>query len=157
MVRSPIKLTSLAAVVAVASIAAGCGQGYGRDDAVASFADANPSATEAQAGCVVDRLIDRYGLDQLEAELVADPIDPAFEETQFRDMFACGLEGDLEGEIARQLVDNGVEQADAPCVAGELVDDLEDSDIDVLLSGEITQDFMGKFVDAMRACGAIDS
>lgn len=144
-------------IVAAASLfpVAACGQGFTRDDAVDSFAAANPDATGDQSACVVDRLLDRYGLDELEAELVAEPRNPAFEEAQFRDMFACGLEGDVEAEIAEQLRTNGVEPDDAPCVAGELVGGLDDDDIDVLLSGEITEDFMGKFVDAMSACGAI--
>jgi hypothetical protein len=42
-------------------------------------------------------------------------------------------------------------------VADALVVDLDDDDIDVLLSGEITDAFFEKFFAAMDGCGAIDS
>lgn len=136
-----------------------CGDGetFDRDAAADSFAAANPGATATQAGCVVDRLIDRYGLEDLEQELAAEPLAADFEEDQFRDMFACGIEGDVRAQIIEQLEANGVTGQDAPCVADELVDDMEDEDFDVLLSGEITDDFLAKFVSAMEACGAINS
>lgn len=139
---------------------AGCGDGgdqFDRDAAVVSFSQANPEATEAQAACVVDRLVDRYGLDGLEQELEADEQSDEFVEVQFRDMFACGMEGDVRDQIIEQLEANDVAPADAPCVANELVADLTDGDIDVLLSGEITDDFFAKFISAMEACGAINS
>ncbi|MGI9596084.1 MAG: hypothetical protein ACR2QK_07990 [Acidimicrobiales bacterium] len=143
--------------LAVGSMAAaGCGQAFDRDDAVAGFTAANPTATAAQSECVVDRLIDRYGLEGLEVELSADPADDDFTEVQFRDMFACGMEGDVRSQIVDQLVANDVSADDAPCVADALVDDLNDDDIDVLLSGDITDDFFSKFVSAMEQCGAIN-
>ena len=41
-------------------------------------------------------------------------------------------------------------------MADVLVDDLDDDDIDVLLSGEITERFLARFVAAMEKCGAIN-
>jgi hypothetical protein len=137
---------------------AACGQdGFDRAAAVDSFSTANPDATDIQSGCVIDRLIDRFGLDGLEEQLSADPQELDFEEAQFRDMFACGMEGDVQDQIAEQLENNGVAPADAPCVADELVTDLTDDDIDVLLSGDISDEFLAKFVAAMESCGAINS
>ncbi len=137
---------------------AGCGQGaFDRAAAIESFSAANPEATEAQSGCVIDGLIGRFGLDGLEEQLSSDPPEPDFEEAQFRDMFACGMEGDVQEQIIEQLEASGVAPADAPCVAEELVTDLTDDDIDVLLSGDISDEFLAKFVTAMESCGAINS
>ncbi len=139
------------------ALAAGCGQGFDRDAAIESFSEANPGATAGQAECVVDQLIDRYGIDQLGRELEATSPPPAFTENQFRAMFGCGIEGDVRDQIVQQLEANDVDPADAPCVADRLVADLSDDDIDVLLSGDITDEFLAKFVAAMEDCGAINS
>lgn len=144
-------------VTAVGLVAAGCGQGFDREAAVSSFGEANPDVTTAQAECVVDRLIDRYGLGELEQELRNDPPDERFEEAQFRDMFACGVQGDVTDQVVEQLEANGVTEEYAPCVADHLVGDLTDGDIDVLLSGEITDEFFEKFVGAMEDCGAVNA
>lgn len=151
----PTAVLILAAVMALA----GCGQGqaFDRDTASASFASANPDASQAQADCVVDRLIDRYGLERLETELSAETAEDSFSEDQYRDMFACGMEGDVREQIIEQLEANDVQAEDAPCVADELVGDLDDEDFDVLLSGEITDAFLAKFITAMESCGAINS
>lgn len=146
----------VASIIPMVVLVAACGQSFTRAVAVESFGEANPDATEEQSACVVDALIDGYGLDQLELELEAEQMSAAFEEDQFRSMFRCGLEGDVAAQITEQLEDAGVEPADAPCVADGLVDDLTDADIDVLLSGEITDEFSTKFLEAMDACGALN-
>jgi hypothetical protein len=133
-----------------------CGQGLTRENLVTSFVENNPEASTEQARCVVDRLIDDYELARLELELSAETPAPAFEEAQFRAMFVCGIEGDVDEQIVDQLIANGVSSDDAPCVSARLVDELTDDDIDVLLSGQITDEFYAKFFDAMGACGAID-
>jgi len=158
-VTSSGPMTSIAAVVVLAAVTAGCGQdsSFDRDAASSSFAEANPVASSSQAECVVDRLIDRYGIERLEAELRADNLSADFAEDQFRDMFACGIEGDVRAQIEEQLKANDVPPEHAPCVADELVGDLDDEDFDVLLSGEITDDFFAKFISAMENCGAINS
>lgn len=123
---------------------------------ISGFRDNNPEVTDEQAGCVVDRLVDRYGIDELEIQLQADSPSAEFTEAQFRDMFACGVEGDVEVQITEQLEANGISPQDAPCVANEITGGLNDEDIDVLLSGEITDDFYEKFFAAMESCGAIE-
>ena len=135
---------------------ASCGQGFNRVAAIESFGKANPEATSDQAACVVDRLIDRYGLDELESELGTEPLHPSFEEVQFREMFRCGLAGDVQAQVIRQLSDNGVSAEDAPCVAENLVQALTDDDVDVLLSGQITDEFATKFYEAMDDCDALN-
>jgi hypothetical protein len=156
--RFPPNVRAVAAVLVLLALTTptGCGQGFDRGAAVDSFRRANPEVSGEQAGCVVDRLVERYGLDGLVEELEADVPDAAFTEAQFQDMFACGVEGDVEAQIAEQLEASGVDPADAPCVAAAITADLGGDDIDVLLSGEITEEFMAKFVDAMDRCGAIE-
>jgi hypothetical protein len=152
------RLAGAVLVLVAGLLATGCGEdGFDRAAAIDGFAAANPDTTPDQQGCVVDRLIERYGLDGLEAELAAaEPATP-FVEDQFRFMFACGVEGDVRRQIEEQLQAAGVDDTDAPCVADALVVDLDDDDIDVLLSGEITDAFFEKFFAAMDGCGAIDS
>jgi len=135
---------------------ASCGQGVSRESLTASFAEANPEASASQAECVVDRLLTSYDLESMEAELVVEELDPGFEESQFRAMFACGVVGDVGDQITEQLEASGVSTNDAPCVSDQLVEQLTDEDIDVLLSGEITDQFYAKFFTAMEACDAVD-
>lgn len=140
----------------LAAVATACGQGYDRAQALESFRSTNPDVTADQAGCVVDQLIDRYGLDGLADQLEAGAgAGEAFIEAQYREMFACGVEGDVATVLAEQLEASGVSAEDAPCVADELTGGLTDDDIDVLLSGEITEDFAAKFAAAMESCGAL--
>lgn len=138
-----------------AIVLAACGQGVSRDSLAADFAAANPDVTPAQSECVVDRLLTDRELADIEAELTAEDVGPRFEEDQFRAMFVCGIEGDIGDQITEQLVANGVSSADAPCVSDELVGRLTDDDIDVLLSGEITDEFYARFFEAMESCGAV--
>lgn len=136
--------------------AVACAQGFDRRGAVSSFEEANPEVSTAQAECVVDRLIERFGLEGLSEQLDAESASVDFEEAQFRDMFACGVDGDVTDQIVDQLIESDVPAEQAPCVADALVGELTDSDIDVLLSGTITDEFFAKFFDAMESCGAVD-
>ncbi len=149
-------LTTGLTTVALSLLAAGCGEEFTTERAVDSFQNANPDASLTESTCVVELLVDEFGLDRLESELAADLPEASFEEAQFRAMFRCGLEGDVEEQITEQLVATGVDAADAPCVSAELVGSMTDGDIDVLLSGEITEEFSTKFLEAMDACGALN-
>ncbi len=140
----------------MAMVLAACGQGISRQSLITDFVAANPDVTNEQGECVVDELLDDRDLATMEAELAAEEVSPAFEEDQFRAMFRCGIEGDVGRQITEQLVASGVTAADAPCVSSALVDQMTDDDIDVLLSGEITEEFYAKFFDAMDGCGAIE-
>jgi len=154
----PASALSCGAVLAALSVAllSGCGQGFSRDAAIESFLEANTDATNEQAACVVDGLVDRYGLDELEAQLAAEPLDAGFEEDQFREMFVCGVSGDWQSDITEQLIDNGVAAEDAPCVSDELLATMDDDDIGVLLTGEITESFSEKFYAALETCEALN-
>ncbi|MDH4074599.1 MAG: hypothetical protein OEW29_01595 [Acidimicrobiia bacterium] len=139
--------------------APGCGGdgGFGRDDAVARVRQDNPGITADQAGCVADRLVGRFGLDELGTLAAADPADADLQEAEFTDAFRCGVEGDVRQEIVSQLTANALPADQAGCVADELVPGLTDADIDVIVSGEISESFTQKFDTAMRDCGAAPS
>lgn len=159
---APARLGPAAALALVCLVAAGltgCGRGFGRDDAVDAFQEAHPETSSTEAGCVVDRLIDRYGIDGLADELETGDPSPGFSEAQFTDMFACGIDGDVTAELTRQLTgqltDAGIDGDDATCVAGSLAAELDDGDIEVLVSGDITDEYLAKFTAAMEDCGAL--
>lgn len=137
-------------------LAVGCSQGLSREEAIESFLGTNSEATEEEAACVVDGLIDRYGLDDLEVELSEEPLGADFEEDQFREMFVCGVDGDWRAEVTTQLIDNGVAAEDAPCVTDDLFATMTDDDIGVLLTGEITDSFSEKFYAALETCHALN-
>lgn len=144
--------------VAVLLAASGCGGGAAtRDDVVDRVRTDNTDATAEQASCVADRLIDRFGLDGLDGMLAADPPDADLQEAEFTDAFRCGVVGDVRQEIVDQLTANAVPADQAGCVADELVPGLTDADIDVIVSGDITESFTQKFDTAMRDCGAAPS
>ncbi len=138
-------------------VVAGCSGGPDRSAVIERFQQANPDVelTDDQAACAVDRLSDRYGLDGVADHLDAAEIDDGFIDDQFRDMFACGVTGDVETQLTELLVASGVETGEAPCVAEALALELDDDGIDVLLSGVITDDFADQFESAMAQCGAI--
>lgn len=150
--RGAMALVAAALTVVLAS----CGSSFQRQDVVDSFSESYPEATDEQSACVADGLIDRFGIDELEQQLAAPDLEPEFEEAQFRELFACGMDGDVRVQLEEQLIDSGVGEENAPCVAEALSGDLTDDDLGVLLSGDITDEFYEKFFDAMDECGAIN-
>ncbi len=135
----------------------GAGGGFSRDDAVARVRQDNPDITADQAGCVADRLVERFGLDELGTLAAADPPDADLQEAEYTDAFRCGVTGDVRQQIVDLLTENAVPADQAGCVADELAPGLTDADIDVIVSGQITESFTQKFDTAMRDCGAAPS
>ncbi len=143
-------------MVAVAALGlAACAAEFTREAAIDSFVATNEDASRQQAGCVVDRLVDGYTLTGLEEELAAERLDADFEEAQFRAEFGCGMRSGVEASLVSQLEASGIETADAECAADELVDSLEESDLDVLLTGELTDTFYTKYFDSLERCDAL--
>ena len=141
--------------LALCAVIVGCGDGVTREASITRFQTDNPDVSPEQSTCVVDRLVERYGTSDLGVELERKPLDAGFQEAQFRAMFVCGVEGDVVDEITEQLTASGVAADDAPCVADELFQSMEDDDIDVLLSGEITPEYSEKFYTALESCDAL--
>lgn len=140
-------------VAATLLIGAACGAGTGRASAIEQFRDSNPGASDAESACVVDGLLDRYESAEIVAELTTSPQGAGFEEDQFREMFRCGLEGDIEETLVEQLRLAGIEGEEAACIVAELAESLTDADIDGLVSGSISEEFRIRFGDAMSGCG----
>ena len=158
-------LRRLALAATSAVLLASCGQGFSKQDAVGAFAAANPNASTVEATCVVDRLIEQYeavpvdetGLAAIEAELLADPISEGFELDQFRAMFGCGMTDAVEAQLGRQIAARGIDSSAADCVTDELIVNLDGDDLEVLLTGEMSDEFFAKFFDASDVCGALPS
>ncbi len=147
--------SGVALIVATIVLLSGCSSSLTRQEADAAFLRSHPDATEHQAGCVVDKLIAIYGLDGLRIELEREVPARSFEIDQFRGSFGCGLTDDVEAELARQLEATGIEAIAARCAAKELTTNLDEEGLDVLLSGEITDDFYEKYFVALEACNAL--
>ena len=146
-----------------AALAAACSTGFSRADAVEAFQVANPDASPAEAVCVIDSLIERYetepvdesDLAGLEAELLADPQRRAFVLHQYRAMFGCGMTGDVEAQLRRELSSSGIDPEAVACVASELAATLSDDDLDVLINDEMSDSFYETFFTAVEACDAL--
>ncbi len=125
------------------------------DDILESFRSTNADASDEQATCVVDQLINSYGVDGLEAELKADPVSREFDEQQFRTMIHCGMTSRLTEPMTAQVKRLDVPEETQACVVEALTSDITDADLDVLLSGEITDEYYAKFFDALTTCDAL--
>lgn len=136
-------------------VLAGCGDELERGEAVTAFAAAHPEASTVEATCVVDALIEGYGLDGLEDELDRPVSSAEFSEAQYRAMFACGLRDDVRVQLVEQLRAQGLDDEQASCVAEDLTGRLDEADLEVLLSGELTDPFFDKYFDAVAGCDAL--
>lgn len=138
-----------------AAMFVGCTQELTEDDLVEAYQTSRPSFSADVAECVVGRLVETFGVDGVEGELDAITQTDAFEVALYRAEFDCGETGDVERRLVRLLLDRDLESEAAECVAGDLVGDLDDSDFDVLLSGEITDQFFDKYYTALYDCDAL--
>lgn len=140
-----------------------CSTGFSRADAVEAFQAANPDASSTEAACVVDSLIETYetepvdegDLGGLEAELSADPQQQAFLLDQYRAMFGCGMTGDVEAQLRRELASSGIDEDAIGCVAAELAATLSDEDLDVLIDDRMNDSFYETFFTAVETCDAL--
>ena len=128
-----------------------------KSDLVQAFTDANPDASKAEAECVVDALTTELGTPQLIANLWAEPVPRDFELAQFRAMFDCGIDDEIRSALRTQLIEQGTPPNKAPCVANEIVDVMSSDELDVLITGESTDEFYAKYFNAMESCGAINN
>ena len=142
-------------VVLIASQLVGCSSEPTRDEYVAQFVASNPDATTIQAECVVDELATAYTLEGLGRELEAVPTASAFERSQFRAMFGCGLTSAVEDALEEQLVASGIDEKGAACASETLTSTLDDDDLDILLDGGITDEFYAKYFTSLDSCDAV--
>ncbi len=135
-------------------VLAGCGNEFTRDDVAASFATSAPDVPADAADCVVDDLIETFGIDGLAAELEAEQTSIVYAEADTRARLRCGLVGDVRTELVTELEVSGITSEASACVADALLSDLSDDDIEVLLSGASSEAFTQKYLDAAEECGA---
>ncbi len=138
-----------------AAMFVGCTQELTEDDLVEAYQTSRPNFSADVAECVVGRLVETFGVDGVEGELDAITQTDAFEVALYRAEFDCGETGDVERRLVELLLDRDLEPEAAECVAGDLAGDLDDSDFDVLLSGEITDQFFDKYYTALYDCDAL--
>ncbi len=146
---------AVAGVVALAVALGACSQDLTEDDLVEAYQASRPSYSADVAECVVAHLVESFGVEGVEAELDTITSTDAFEVALYRAEFDCGETGDVEGRIVELLLDRDLDPEAAECVAADLVVDLDDSDFDVLLSGEITDQFFDKYYTAIYDCDAL--
>lgn len=127
------------------------------DDLVRAFMEANSEVSAVEASCVIDTLTEAIGTSELIATLWLDEIPREFEVSQFKAMFACGIDRDVRSALTEQLIDRGTTAQKAPCVADEIVNRMDVEELDVLISGENTDEFYAKYFNAMEGCGALSS
>lgn len=120
----------------------------------ASFAAANGVSVET-AECAVGRLQQQYGFWELTDRLIEADDSVRFQRRQFEAIFACGDRSAIADQLRPQLIDQGVDAADADCVAGELASSMEIADLAVLYSGEMTEAFSLLYFGALDSCGAL--
>ncbi len=133
---------------------AACGEDFTRADVLDSFRANAPDLAATDADCVVDDLIDTFGIDGLAEELAGQETSISYAEADTRARLRCGLVGDYRTGFVAEIEASGVSAEAAGCVADAVLSDLTDADIEVLLSGTSNDDFTQKYLDAAEACGA---
>ncbi len=119
-----------------------------------SFAAANGLDSEV-ATCAVRALQERIGLWELTEQVAAGEDGIRFQRRQFEAIFECGDRTAVAEQLRPQLVDQGVREGDADCVATEVAETMSTSDLTVLYTGEMNDDFFRLYFMALEACDAL--
>jgi hypothetical protein len=127
------------------------------EDLARAFMEANPDVSVVEASCVIDTLTEAIGTSELIATLWLAETPREFEVAQFKAMFACGIDRDVRSALTQQLLARGTPEDKAPCVADDIVNKMDLQELDVLISGENTDEFYAKYFNAMEGCGALNS
>ncbi|MEZ5380007.1 MAG: hypothetical protein R2733_26165 [Acidimicrobiales bacterium] len=136
-------------------LAGACSSPLTEDDLVEAYQASHPEVTDDQAACVVGALVDAFEVEGVELELEAPTPTAAFGEAQYRAQFHCGQTGDVHDQLVAMLLERDLEADAADCVATALVDQIDDDDLDVLVGGELTDQFFDKYFTATYDCGAL--
>ena len=138
-----------------AMMGSSCSNALSHDDLVESYQTSNPDTEPEAAACVVDELVEAFEVAGVEAELVAVAPSAAFERSLYRAEFTCGATDDVNVQLTRLLIERDIAPDAADCVATALITELDDQDFEVLLSGEITDQFFDKYYAATYDCDAL--
>ncbi len=123
-------------------------------EVVAAFAAANDLSTEV-AGCAVRSLQDRFGFWELTDLLATDDPELRFQRRQFEAIFSCGDRTEVADQLRPQLIEQGVADEDADCVADAVAGAMEVEDLGVLYSGDMTDRFFALYFSALEDCDAL--
>ncbi len=132
-----------------------CSSELTADDLAAAYRRGHPDIDEAVARCVVDALTLIYSIEQIEAQLARPSVSDDFAWEQYRSEAVCGSTANLEAQLSGLLVERGLNVSQAECTAAALAEDVEDSDLLVLRTGEMTDAFYARYFDALQTCEAL--
>lgn len=121
---------------------------------VGAFARAN-DVTPSVAECAVGSLQARFGFWELTDLLASDELELRFQRRQFEAIFSCGDRTAVADQLGPQVIDQGVSEADASCVASAVADSMEVADLGVLYSGTMTDRFYSLYFEALETCDAL--
>jgi hypothetical protein len=145
-----------AVTVAVLAGASGCGDELDRRALTESFQRDFPDATATEASCVVDDLLDRFTLDEIEAEMDSGQASAPFANATVAAMASCGYDLSAFEPWMLTMVANltrlGFEPDEARCAAERLSGQLTGDEVEQLTAGELPPGFRSRLVEALAAC-----
>jgi hypothetical protein len=121
---------------------------------VSAFARAN-DVTPNVAECAVGSLQDRFGFWELTDLLGSDELELRFQRRQFEAIFSCGDRTAVVDQLGPQMVEQGVPEASASCVASAVAEAMEIADLAVLYSGEMTDRFYSLYFAGLEDCDVV--
>lgn len=145
----------VAVAAAIVVLFGGCSRELSEEDLAEAYQASNDNASATMSECIVGTLVDQFGVDGVEAELEAVTATQDFQRTQYQAEFRCGDTADVETQIEALLTARDGDPDAASCIASALVPKLDDSDLEVLLSGEMTDQFFDKYFVAVSDCDAL--
>lgn len=144
-----------ATLMALASGIGACSSERTAEDLVAAYQRGHPDVDDAVARCIVDSLTLVYSIGQIDAELARPAVSDDFAWAQYRSEAVCGSTANLEAQLTGLLVETGLDRSQAECAAAALAANIQDSDLLVLRTGEMTDAFYARYFDALQTCEAL--
>ena len=133
----------------------GCSSELTTADLATAYRRSHPEVDDVVARCVVDELTLTYSVDQIEAELARPMVSADFAWEQYRSEAVCGSTDGLVTQLTGLLTETGLDADAAECTASKLAERVQDSDLAVLRSGQMTEAFYARYFDALHACEAL--
>ena len=142
------------ALLALGGGFAACTSELTGEDLATAYRRGHPEVDDAIARCVVDALTLTYSIEEIEAELARPAVSDDFAWDQYRSEALCGSTANFEAQLTGLLVETGLDLDQANCAAATLAEHVDDSDLLVLRTGEMTDAFYARYFDALQACEA---
>ncbi len=123
-------------------------------DLANEFARVNDLTAEV-AQCAVGSLQERFGFWELTDLLASDDLEDRFQRRQFEAIFSCGDRTSVVEQLRPQMIDQGVAEASATCVAEAVAAAMDVDDLAVLYTGDMSDRFYTLYFSALEACDAL--